>query len=96
MLSCKISDLGLARHLKHGAMAKTKVGTIEYTAPNMYTNAGVTHAFDIYSLGCTVFYMLTGYPPFDNHMSQVLAGNFIFPKTVRVSLTMLRLVCQMM
>lgn len=55
-------------------MQGTAVGTPAYMAPEQSIDAaGVDHRADIYSLGCTLFYMLTGQPPFDGSVvSEVL------------------------
>jgi len=47
-------------------MLGTTVGTPAYMAPEQSTDATqVDHRADIYSLGCTLFYLLAGKPPFD-------------------------------
>jgi serine/threonine-protein kinase len=67
----KLLDLGLARHTAEeaGATALTVpqalMGTVNYLAPEQANDA---HAADIradlYSLGCTLYHLLTGRPPF--------------------------------
>jgi len=47
-------------------MQGTAVGTPAYMAPEQSTDAaGVDARADIYSLGCTLFFMLAGHPPFE-------------------------------
>jgi serine/threonine protein kinase len=68
----KVLDLGLA--LMQGEAAAERevvggqgyvVGTMDYLAPEQAENAaGVDPRSDIYSLGCTLYYALTGRPPF--------------------------------
>lgn len=66
----KLSDFGLARHVHQGAsmeMTKTGVmlGTPYYISPEQCTDKSqITPAADVYSLGATLFEMLTGRPPF--------------------------------
>jgi len=65
----KITDLGLAvrpeaedeRVTREG----TTVGTVDYMAPEQARDSRATSVrSDIYSLGCTLHYLLTGRPPF--------------------------------
>jgi serine/threonine protein kinase len=70
----KVTDLGLAR-LNYGAegpasgaevtMAGGVIGTADYMPPEQAVDSTtIDHRADIYSLGCTLHYMLTGAPPY--------------------------------
>ncbi len=66
----KILDLGLALFREEAAsltvMHNEKVlGTADYLSPEQAVDShNIDQRADIYSLGCTVYYMLTGHPPF--------------------------------
>lgn len=73
--AAKLLDLGLAKCLDSTrtqtttdamTVAEALLGTFEYMAPEQWRGAAeVLPASDIYSLGCTLFYILTGgHPPF--------------------------------
>lgn len=62
----KVSDLGLAGHLTdtEGRGGKI-VGTADYLAPEQIRSPlDVSKAADIYALGCTLYYAITGKVPF--------------------------------
>jgi serine/threonine-protein kinase len=64
----KVCDFGIA-HPPHGARASrtavaTATGTSEYMAPEQLAGHRVDHRADLYALGCVVYAMLTGHPPF--------------------------------
>jgi serine/threonine-protein kinase len=60
----KVLDLGLARY---GAAEKdVAMGTPSFMAPEQALAPDeADHRADIYALGCTLFFLLTGKPPFD-------------------------------
>ncbi|MCH5373607.1 MAG: serine/threonine protein kinase, partial [Planctomycetes bacterium] len=68
----KILDLGLARFFDDSGQAslttahnETVLGTADYLSPEQALNSHtVDRRTDIYSLGCTAYFMLTGHPPF--------------------------------
>ena len=64
----KIMDFGISKSLFDKEFTKTgaKVGTIYYMSPEQVRGEDVTHHSDIYSLGCTIYEMITGNPPFDS------------------------------
>lgn len=73
----KILDLGLARiradevadevNSTELTRAGMVVGTPDYMSPEQAKNSStVDHRSDLYALGCTLYYLLTGQPPFPN------------------------------
>ena len=65
----KVSDLGLADYFSDEVPADAKggkiVGTADYLSPEQITMPDrLTGASDVYSLGCTLYYAVTGKVPF--------------------------------
>jgi serine/threonine protein kinase len=90
----KILDLGLARFFKddtddltrmHGA--KNVLGTADFVSPEQALDShGADDRTDIYSLGCTFYYLLTGVPPFAEAKSlgqKLMAHQTEIPPAVR-------------
>jgi Leucine-rich repeat (LRR) protein len=80
----KILDMGLARLSGESDIAPqaeltstgTVMGTVDYMAPEQAVNSKTADArADIYSLGCTLYYLLTGKPAYDGDslMNRMLA-----------------------
>ncbi len=65
----KLSDFGLARHVDqteslHLTRTGAVVGTPFYMAPEQCIGGPLGPASDVYSLGATLYHLLTGRPPF--------------------------------
>ncbi len=81
----KVSDLGLARigYAIDGSQENMKrlTGTADFVAPEQAIDSqSIDARADIYSLGCTFYYLLTGRPPFSgNNLQQRLAKHQTAP-----------------
>ncbi|XP_011699659.1 PREDICTED: serine/threonine-protein kinase polo isoform X1 [Wasmannia auropunctata] len=65
-LQVKIGDFGLATRLEHdGERKKTVCGTPNYIAPEVLTKIGHSYEADIWSIGCIMYTLLVGKPPFE-------------------------------
>ena len=85
----KILDFGLARFRAEQDDAVSRVttkdgtllGTVDFMAPEQWRNAAsVTIQADLYSLGCTLFYLLTGAVPFPRNVDSESALNTLIYK----------------
>ena len=76
----KLLDFGVARILaRTSEKASTRIGTIEYMAPETLNGAAGTNA-DLWALGITLYEMLTGVRPFTGDVGElvhkVLSGRY--------------------
>jgi serine/threonine protein kinase len=73
--SIKVVDFGLATMRDQPAPppAEGLYGTPAYMAPETISGAEATASSDVYSLGCVLFEMLAGSPPFTGTVAEVLA-----------------------
>src|SRR5262249_7530434 len=66
----KVTDLGLARFRNTGSLggitqAGGVVGTVDFMPPEQAVDATrIDHRADIYSLGATLYFLLSGQPPY--------------------------------
>lgn len=65
----KLADLGLVRA---AGGAGDRVGTAAYMAPEQLDGAPVDGRADVYALGCTVWHALTGAPPFQGTVKEIV------------------------
>ena len=87
----KVADFGVARTMENSSAAKSRTGTSYYMAPEVFREAGYGLAADVYSLGCVLFDLLSGNPPFTGSAEQVMYGHLekkplipdVWPEPVR-------------
>jgi len=61
----KLGDFGLARVVRELTIRKTEIrGTPLYMAPEQITGNDLDHRVDLYAVGCTLYELLCGKPPF--------------------------------
>lgn len=75
----KVLDFGMGRIVDDadaGTLTSTgvTVGTARYMAPEQFVDSAVGQAADLYALGCVLFELLTGVPPFHSGSAHEL-GN---------------------
>lgn len=74
----KIVDFGISKSLFDKGVTHTgaKIGTVLYMSPEQITGKDITHRSDIYSIGCTLYEMLVGQPPFyEDNEYNVMEGH---------------------
>lgn len=64
-------DAGIAARIETGSVFNV-VGTPHYVSPEQAKGQLVSFRSDLYALGCVLFEMLAGVPPFDGTVSQLL------------------------
>ncbi|KAJ3605442.1 hypothetical protein NHX12_027489 [Muraenolepis orangiensis] len=85
----RISDLGLAIKLDEGSLVRGRVGTMGYMAPEVIDNMYYGMSPDWWGLGCLVYEMTAGRPPFrdrGDHLKteelerRIRSGQIEYPK----------------
>jgi serine/threonine-protein kinase len=78
----KVADFGTSRFLEIAAHGTTVIGSPPYMAPEQFYGKAV-FASDIYSLGVTMYQMLTGVLPYDtpapSDLDKLLSGELVTP-----------------
>ena len=88
----RVLDFGIARDTP--LVQGSAMGTLPYTAPEVLLGPEADHRADLYSLGITMYELLTGRPPFHNPV-EALAKALEFPEDIPHWLTgVIRKLCQ--
>ena len=66
-LKVKLADFGSSIHLPKGHECDEFIGTPDFSAPEIFQHINYTEKVDIWSLGITLFVMLTGFLPFPSY-----------------------------
>ena len=69
----KIADFGIAKAATSNTITSNVMGSVHYTSPEQARGGFSDERSDIYSLGCTIFEMLTGRVPFDGETTVAIA-----------------------
>lgn len=98
----KVTDFGIARAASANTINGNAMGSVHYISPEQAGGKYVDEKSDIYSLGITMFEMLTGTVPFDGESTVTIALKHIqsnvpnvkdFTRDVPVSLEKIVLKC---
>jgi serine/threonine-protein kinase len=80
----KLLDFGIAKSLTRErgggtrlTSADERMGTLRYMSPEQIRDDAVDHRSDLYALGCLLFFMLTGFPPFRDPVGPKLAAQHL-------------------
>jgi serine/threonine-protein kinase len=82
----KVADFGTSRFLEIAAHGTTVIGSPPYMAPEQFHGKAV-FASDIYSLGVTMYQMLTGVLPYDTpapaDVQKLMSGELVSPPRLK-------------
>ena len=82
----KVADFGTSRFLEIAAHGTTVIGSPPYMAPEQFHGKAV-FASDLYSLGVTMYQMLTGTLPYDtpapSDLDKLMSGELVSPPRLR-------------
>uniref|UniRef100_A0A3B4APJ9 Serine/threonine-protein kinase PLK n=1 Tax=Periophthalmus magnuspinnatus TaxID=409849 RepID=A0A3B4APJ9_9GOBI len=84
-MDLKIGDFGLATKIEFdGERKKTLCGTPNYIAPEVLCKKGHSYEVDVWSLGCILYTLLVGKPPFETSClketySRIKKNNYTIP-----------------
>jgi len=87
-LNVKIGDFGLATRIDYeGQKKSTLCGTPNYIAPEMLLKVGHSFSVDVWAIGCILFTLLVGKPPFETESlkqtySKIRHNEYTIPKRI--------------
>jgi serine/threonine-protein kinase ULK/ATG1 len=86
-----IGDLGFARELNGQEMAKSRLGTVLFMAPELLKGKPYNSKVDVWALGVIFYEMLTGFVPFSGICREYIEfsienGEYWLPKDTNLSM----------
>src|SRR6201981_969397 len=82
----KVIDFGLAKSTQRGGESSSSltvgggfVGTPHFASPEQLEEREIDIRSDIYSLGATLYYLLTGRPPYSGSVAQIMSQHLYKP-----------------
>ena len=86
-INVKVIDFGLAKTVGHQEPSDRItydgfIGTPAFASPEQFSGAQIDQRSDYFSLGCTLFYLLTGNQPFKANQIIELAGQMVHQEPV--------------
>lgn len=83
--SLKVTDFGIARAASSNTMTSNAMGSVHYISPEQARGGFSDERSDIYSLGITMYEMLTGHVPFEGENNVAIAlmhiqGEMVSPR----------------
>uniref|UniRef100_A0A669EDG0 Serine/threonine-protein kinase PLK n=1 Tax=Oreochromis niloticus TaxID=8128 RepID=A0A669EDG0_ORENI len=94
-MDVKIGDFGLATKIEFdGERKKTLCGTPNYIAPEVLCKKGHSYEVDVWSLGCILYTLLVGKPPFETSClketyNRIKKNNYTIPWHINPAATAL-------
>ena len=75
----KLADFGIAKHVQDSTSLNTLKRCLSphYGAPEQWLDERISSATDVYALGCILYYLAIGKPPFVGDSQQVREGHII-------------------
>lgn len=85
--SILLADFGFARYISPNEFCQTRCGTPAFVAPEILLGIPYGIKADLWSIGCLLYMLISGYPPFTGHnhrelFCKVRAGDFVFHENV--------------
>ncbi|KAI6170209.1 Serine/threonine-protein kinase PLK [Aphelenchoides besseyi] len=79
----KIGDFGLATKVEFdGQQKQTLCGTPNYIAPEMLLKMGHSYGVDVWAIGCILYTLLVGKPPFETESLKIRRNEYIIPTRI--------------